>query len=171
MYKTSKQDIKGYRIPGYIIEILTNNYCPSFLRMSVIKEKDSYKFSYNTDEFSQMDYQGMNTVGKLRLVKSILHICKLADDYLISPNAFLIEPELIYSRENSTSEDKIHILFYPDQSMRSYSMKIGVFVGKIKEKYNKQESEVLDALIKMTENEEWIKIERYIDKNIDRLAN
>lgn len=171
MNKTIKQTINDFSIPTYITEILTNNYCPCFLRMSIIKEANNYKFSYNTDIYSPINYQELSTVNKLRLIRNLITVCRLADDYLIPIESFIIEPELVYSKDNSPREDMIHFLYYPDQANRTLGMKIGLFSTKVKDKYNRQESEVLDALTKIAGNEDWIKLERFIDKNIDRLVN
>ena len=52
-----RQELAGYRLPAYIEEILTQNYCPGFVRMSMVRESEHYNFSYKPGAFRKLDYR------------------------------------------------------------------------------------------------------------------
>ncbi len=169
MMKTSKQSVSELEIPSYIREILSNNYCSSFLKMSILSENSRLHFYYDTENLRRIDLQGLKLYDKLLLISSVIKLCKLAEDYLISCESYLIEPELLYSKENRLTEDRLKILFYPDLIGISMGQKISNLINKLKENSSKQENEILDALAGIVNEEEWLKADRFICKNMTRL--
>ena len=167
--KTSKQTVSEHEIPRYIREILSNNYCPSFLKMSILSENSMLHFYYDTEGLQRLEMQGLKLYDKLLLVSSIIKLCRFAEECLIPCESFLVEPELIYSSEKRLTEDRLRILFYPDLVGISAGKKISNLINKLKMNSSKQENEVLEALSVMIGEEEWLKAERFIYKNMSRL--
>lgn len=113
--------LNGYRIPLYIEEILTHNYCPCFMRMSMVREGESYKFSYRPGSLTRINPKGMDTYEKLLLVRSLITVKETAESYLISAEDYLFEPELVYTTDMSLSAQDLKILFYPDVRKLDFS--------------------------------------------------
>ena len=62
------QNMTGYRMPAYVEEILTENYCKNFVRMSIIRDNGNYSFSYKPAGLSRLDPAAMNLYDKLLLI-------------------------------------------------------------------------------------------------------
>ena len=67
-----KQDMTGYRMPAYIEEILTQNYCDNFMRMSILRDKGSYSFSYKPGGMNRLDPGSMSLYDKLLLLRNLI---------------------------------------------------------------------------------------------------
>ena len=111
---TIKQGMTGYHIPAYMEEILTQNYCPYFVRMTIVRDGESYRFSYRPGHLTRLDTSALDTYNKTVLLQSVISVNEAAMGYLIGAENYLLEPELIYSTQNSTLSQDIRILFYPD---------------------------------------------------------
>ena len=79
-----RQDMAGYRMPFYVEEILTQNYCPGFMRMSIVREEDRYAFSYKTDSFVRLDASSMRLYDKLLLIRNLIDMSENNSDHLIN---------------------------------------------------------------------------------------
>ena len=162
-------EINEYRIPTYMEEILTNNYCPNFLKMSMLRENNDYVFNYQTDRFQRIDISSLTTCLKLCLLRTIISLGERNTEWLIKADNYLLEPELIYSYNNSVSEGNVRLLFYPDSNRISFDRKLAAFAEKIKNKRDRKENELLDQFKNYVENCELNKARMFLDKNIMRM--
>lgn len=166
-----KQEMSGYRLPMYIEEILINNYCPNFLRMSMCREDDRYVFNYRTERYRKINIETLDTYMKLLLLKSIISINERNNDWLIKAENYLIEPELMYTVENMVDEKFIKMLFYPDFKKMKFEYKIILFAEKIKNNKDKREVELIDAFKHVAEKGDINRLKIFLDKNIGRIEN
>lgn len=86
----------GYRMPAYVEEILTENYCKNFVRMSIIRDSGKYSFSYKPAGLSRLDPSKMTLFDKLLLIRNLISLSENASDHLIEGESYLLEPELVY---------------------------------------------------------------------------
>lgn len=166
-----KQEMSGYRLPIYIEDILTNNYCPNFLRMSMLREDDRYVFNYSTDRYKKINIDSLDTYMKLVLLRSIVAINERNKEWLIKAENYLIEPELLYAIDNRVDENFMKLLFYPDFKKMKFEYKIIIFAEKIKNRNDKREVEVIDAFKSIAENGDINRLKIFLDKNITRIEN
>lgn len=169
MRRTLKQGISNYHMPRYMRDILVNNYCPCFLSMSIVKEDDSYMFSYDTGYSQRIDYSKLSTIEKLMLLRSIIKLNNMSEDWLIKAEQYLLEPELLYSYNNSVYTDEIKLLFYPDFKNQEFKYKLAIFIDKIKDRRNRRETELFMRLKDTAEEGDILLLERTIEKAINRL--
>ncbi|MBQ0005543.1 MAG: hypothetical protein KBS68_06765 [Clostridiales bacterium] len=169
MRRTLKQGISNYHMPRYMRDILINNYCPCFLSMSIVREDDSYMFSYDTGYSQRLDFSKLSTIEKLTLLRSIIKINHMTEDWLIKAEQYLLEPELLYSYNNSVYTDEIKLLFYPDFKNQEFKYKLAIFIDKIKDKRNRRETELFIKLKELSETGDILLLERTIEKAISRL--
>lgn len=167
--KDITHEINEYHIPSYMEEILTNNYCPNFLKMSMVRENNDYVFNYQTDRFRKIDISGLTTCLKLNLLRTIISLSEKNMDWLIKADNYLLEPELIYSYNNNVNEGNIRILFYPDSNKISFDRKLSAFAEKIKNRKDRKENELIDQFKNYVEHRELNKARMFLDKNIMRL--
>ena len=78
-----KQDMTGYRMPAYIEEILTQNYCDNFMRMSILRDKGSYSFRYKPGNLNKLDPESMSLYDKLLLLRNLISMSESTEDHLI----------------------------------------------------------------------------------------
>lgn len=166
---TYKQEINDYKLPDYMLEILSNNYCPNFLNMNMVKENNDYVFNYRTGRYKQLEINRLNTYFKLVLLKSIILLNERNESWLIRAENYLIEPELIYSINNNVDDGNVRILFYPDNNKLEFGEKISLFADKIKNRKDKNEIELLDRFKKIASVGDCNKTKIFLDKNILRL--
>lgn len=169
--KEVRQEISECKLPTYIEDILTHNYCPNFLRMSMVREDNDYIFNYQTERYSRINIDKLNTVDKLVLLKSVIAINDGNEDWLIQAENYLLEPELLYSTNNNVSEGAIRLLFYPDFKRMTFRKKIILFAEKIKNKKNRMEVELIDNFKIICERSDWNRTRLYLDKNILRMQS
>lgn len=169
--KDINQRINGYYIPTYMEEILTHNYCPHFLRMSMVREDDVYRFSYQTDRFRRLDVGRLSTYDKLKLLRSLIILNERNRDWFISAENYLIEPELVYCLSNSVDEGCVRLLFYPDNRRLSFENKIVTFAEKLKDTKEHDESELIDRFKGVAESGDWNRTRLFLDKNILRMES
>lgn len=156
-------------MPRYMCEILANNYCPCFLSMTIVKENDSYMFSYDTGYNRRLDYSAMSTLDKLILLRSIIKLNGMSEEWLIKADNYLLEPELIYSYNNSVYSDEMKFLFYPDFKKMDFSTKLLLFIDKIKDARNRHECEIFEKLKAAIEEGDYIRFDRLAEKSIVRM--
>ncbi|MBR0400547.1 MAG: hypothetical protein IJH95_07045 [Mogibacterium sp.] len=166
-----KQGMAGYKIPGYMEEILTGNYCPYFMRMSMVRENEVYSFNYRPDKYRKLNKSVLNTYEKLVLIRSVITLTENAREYMISPDRYLIEPELIYINEGRVSADSIRMMFYPDVKKLALRYKLIQFAERLKDPNRKEERELFEQLRAAGEGGDINRVKLFLDKNIQRMEN
>lgn len=166
-----RQGMTGYHIPGYMEEILTGNYCPNFMRMSMVRNNESYSFNYRPGRYIKLDRSKLNTYEKLILIRSVITLAETAREYMIKPESYLIEPELIYLSGGRVSPESIKMMFYPDVKRLALRYKILLFAERIKDGSNREERELFEQLAKAGESGDINKLKLFLDKNIMRIEN
>lgn len=166
-----KQELAGYMLPNYVEEILTRNYCPGFVRMSMVKDQGRYSFSYKPGIYKKMNQDGMSLYEKMLLIKSLITVIEKNKEHLIWPETYLIEPELIYLKDNKVSTDDVRIMYYPDIKTLNYRYKLMLFADRILDKKNKEERDAADQLRQSSESGDINRIKLMLDKHIMRLEN
>ncbi len=121
------QDMTGYRMPAYVEEILTENYCKNFVRMSIIRDSGKYSFSYKPVGLSRLDPSTMTLYDKLLLIRNLISLSENTSDHLIEGESYLLEPELVYSKGCSVDMNSIRLLYYPDVKKLDFRYKIVLF--------------------------------------------
>lgn len=167
--ETIKHGMKGYRIPSYMEEILTHNYCPHFMRMSMIRDGQSYRFSYRPGSMTRVNIQDLDIYGKLVLLRSLITINESAESYLIPAENYLLEPELIYTSDGNTTAGSIRILFYPDVRRVRFPDKLMRFSERIREGCSKDECELIGQFGEALEGGDLNRARLLLDKNILRI--
>ena len=132
--KRIKQDMTGYRMPAYVEEILTQNYCDNFMRMSIIRDKGNYSFSYKPGSLSKLDPGSMTLYDKLLLLRNLISMSESTEDHLIGSESYLLEPELVYAKGKSVDIGSIRIMYYPDVKKLDFRYKIVLFADRIMNK-------------------------------------
>jgi hypothetical protein len=166
-----KQGMSGYRIPEYMEEILTGNYCPYFMRMSMVRENEAYLFNYRPDQYRKLDKSSLNTYEKLVLIRSVITLAETAREYMIRPETYLIEPELIYIAGGRVSSDSIKMMFYPDAKKLELRYKLLLFAERICDVNNRAERELFEQFRAAGENGDINRLKLFLDKNIQRIEN
>lgn len=167
--KKLNQGIIGYKIPSYVEEILTHNYCPYFMKMSIVRDGDSYRFIYKPGNMERIRTDIMDIYTKLVLLRTLEDICEKTRSYLITPDSFLIEPELIYAKHSDISDGSIHLMFYPDAKRMDAAHKLMIFAERIRNNNNREEREFFDQFRNSIENGDINRSGLFLDKNILRL--
>ncbi len=163
-----KQGLTEFDIPRYMEEILTHNYCSSFMRMNIIKENSTYNFNYKLGNMTRLNIEELSTYEKLLLIRSIIEMSENARGYLIGGDSYLIEPELIYSVRDEVAIETLRILFYPDVKRLKLEYKLMQFAERIKNKSIKDERATFEQLRIAGECCDLNKIKLFLDKNIAR---
>ena len=166
-----KQDMTGYRMPAYIEEILTQNYCENFMRMSILKDKGSYSFSYKPGGFNRLDPGSMSLYDKLLLLKNLIIMSEMTEDHLIGSESYLLEPELIYAKGKRVDMDSLRIMYYPDAKRLDFRYKIVLFADRIMNKSIREEREMAERIREAAEPGDLNRVKLFLDKAILRLEN
>lgn len=166
-----RQEMAGYRMPAYVEEILTQNYCPGFMRMSIIRENDRYAFSYKTDSFSRLDASGMRLYDKLMLIRNMISMSENNSDHLINAENYLLEPELIYMRSGRVDLASLRLMYYPDVKRLDFRYKIVLFSDRIMNKEIREEREMAERIRESAEPGDMNRIKMFLDKAILRIEN
>lgn len=167
--KNIRQDVNNCKIPGYLQDILTNNYCPNFLRMSMVRESDDYTFRYQEDRYKKIQVDKLTTYMKIVLLKSLLDIIDKNEEWLIGGESYMIEPELVYSINNSVDAASLKLLFYPDYEMNDVSEKVASFSKKITNLHLDEEVDIMSQFANFIQANNWNKARIFLDKNILRM--
>ena len=166
-----RQEMAGYRMPAYVEEILTQNYCPGFMRMSIIRENDRYAFSYKTDSFSRLDASGMRLYDKLMLIRNLISMSENNSDHLINAENYLLEPELKYMRSGRVDLASLRLMYYPDVKRLDFRYKIVLFADRIMNKEIREEREMAERIRESAEPGDMNRIKMFLDKAILRIEN
>lgn len=166
-----KQDMTGYRMPAYIEEILTQNYCENFMRMSILKDKGSYSFSYKPGGLSRLDPGSMSLYDKLLLLRNLISMSEITEDHLIGSESYLLEPELIYAKGKRVDMDSLRIMYYPDAKKLGFRYKIVLFADRIMNKSIREEREMAERIREASEPGDINRVKLFLDKAILRLEN
>lgn len=166
-----KQDMTGYRMPAYVEEILTQNYCDNFMRMSIIRDKGNYSFSYKPGSLSKLDPGSMTLYDKLLLLRNLISMSESTEDHLIGSESYLLEPELVYAKGKSVDIGSIKIMYYPDVKKLDFRYKIVLFADRIMNKTIKEEREMAERIREAASPGDINRIKLFLDKAIIRLEN
>lgn len=169
--KGIKQDMTGYKMPAYIEEILTQNYCDSFMRMSILKDKGGYSFNYKPGCMNRIDPGSMSLYDKLILLRNLISMSESAEDHLIGSESYLIEPELVYAKDGNVDIGSIRIMYYPDVKKLDFRYKIVLFADRIMNKNIKEEREMAEHIREAAQPGDINRIKLFLDKAIIRIEN
>lgn len=166
-----KQDMTGYRMPAYIEEILTQNYCDNFMRMSILRDNGSYSFSYKPGNLNKLDPDSMSLYDKLLLLRNLISMSESTEDHLIGSENYLLEPELVYARGKNVDIDSLRIMYYPDVKKLDFRYKIVLFADRIMNKTKKEEREMAERIREAAAPGDINRIKLFLDKAIIRLES
>jgi hypothetical protein len=105
------------------------------------------------------------------LLRSVITLSESAQGYLISPENYLLEPELIYSADNSTLPGHLRILFYPDVKRMKFPQKLMLFNERIRNNSIRDERELLGSLRDILDSGDINRAKMFLDKNILRIES
>lgn len=169
MKNNIKHGVSNYRMPLYMQEILVQNYCPHFMRMSILKEGEGrWEFIYDTESYQKINADLLDSIGKLTLIQTLFKLRDSCEEWLIKAEEYRIEPDLIYCR-NGVSLDRVKLLFYPDYDKRQFSDKMIAIIDSLKTRHNKIEAEMLEQIKAYIKTGEEIKSRQLIERNMMRL--
>lgn len=166
-----RQDMTDYEMPSYVEEILTENYCKSFVRMSIVKECGNYSFSYKPAGLTRLDPQAMKIYDKLLLLRNLISMSESTSDHLIGAESYLLEPELIYAKGGKVDTDSLRLLFYPDAKKLEFRYKIVLFADRIFNKEIREEREMAERIRQAAEPGDMNRLKMFLDKAVLRLEN
>ena len=166
-----RHGMNGYTIPAYIEEILSHNYCPVFIRMSIVRDGQSYRFSYRPGILTRFRNEESDSYTRLVLLRSLITLNETAEEHLITADNYLIEPELIYTSGGSTEAGCVRLLYYPDARRIRFPGKLMMFTERIRDKSNREERELTDQFSEVLENGDLNRAKMFLDKNILRIEN
>lgn len=168
---TIRHGMNGYRIPAYMEEILTHNYCPCFVRMSIIRDGQTYRFSYRPGRLTRLKTDEFDLYERLLLLRSLIDVTEAAQGYLIGAENYLLEPELIYSDGGNLTAGKLRIMFYPDVRRMRLPQKLMQFIDRIGSGIPREDREILGQLRNLLETEDINRARLFLDKHIVRIES
>ena len=163
-----RHELAGYRLPAYVEEILTRNYCRGFIKMSMVREQDKYNFNYRPGVYKRLDYGNMSLYEKLILIRSLISLSEKNKEHLINPETYLIEPELVYSKGSNVASRDIRIMYYPDTKALSFRYKLVLFADRIMNKRISEERDALEQIRQASESGDVNRIKLSLEKQIMR---
>ena len=158
-------------MPAYIEEILTQNYCDNFMRMSILRDNGSYSFSYKPGNLNKLDPDSMSLYDKLLLLRNLISMSESTEDHLIGSESYLLEPELVYARGKNVDIDSLRIMYYPDVKKLDFRYKIVLFADRIMNKTKKEEREMAERIREAAAPGDINRIKLFLDKAIIRLES
>jgi hypothetical protein len=165
------QDMTGYRMPAYVEEILTENYCKNFVRMSIVRDCGKYSFSYKPVGLSKLDPSAMKLYDKLLLIRNLISMSENNSDHLIGAESYLLEPELVYAKGGNVDIDSLRLLYYPDVKKLEFRYKIVLFADRILNKNIREEREMAERIRSAAEPGDINRLKMFLDKTILRLES
>ncbi len=162
------QRMTGTLVPIYMIEILTKNYCKSFLRMSIVKDDDGYIFSYDVKNLKRLDISKLRPHEKFGLIATLIEMGAFNEQHLVAGENYLLEPELIYETRDGAPKKQIKLMFYPDATKMPFEDKLGIFMEKIKAVSGGKEREVIMRAQAFIEAGDMKRAHRYLVKTACR---
>ena len=166
-----RQDMTGYRMPAYIEEILTQNYCGSFMRMSILRDRNGYSFSYKPGGLSKLEPGRLSLYEKLLLLRNLISMCENNEDHLIGSENYLLEPELVYAKGDNVDINSIKLMYYPDLKKLDFRYKIVLFADRIFDRTVTEEREMADRFREAAGPGDMNRLKLFLDKTILRLEN
>lgn len=163
--------MNGYRMPAYVEEILTQNYCDSFMRMSIVSDSGKYSFRYKPENYRRIDPSCLSLYDKLLLIRNLISMSETSDDHLIAAESYLLEPELVYAKGRSVDKGSLRIMFYPDAKKLDFRYKIVLFADRILDKGIREEREMAELIREAAEPGDMNRIKLFLDKSILRIEN
>lgn len=163
--------MNGYRMPSYVEEILTENYCRNFVRMSIIRDSGNYSFSYKPAGLSRLDTSSLSLYDKLLLIRNLISMSEDASDHLIGAESYLLEPELVYSKGGNVDINSLRLLYYPDVKKLEFRYKIVLFADRILDKGIREEREMAEKIRSSAEPGDINRFKLFLNKTILRLEN
>lgn len=161
----------GFRMPAYVEEILTQNYCKNFIRMTIVRESGRYSFNYKPENYTRINAGSMKLHDKLLLIRNLIGLIEDGEDHLIRPESYLIEPELVYQKESRVDAGSIKLMFYPDAKKLDLRFKIVLFSDRILDKNVREEREMAEKIRSAAEPGDINRIKLFLDKNILRIES
>ncbi len=146
MEQRMTQRITGYHLPNYISEILIHDYTRTFLRMVITQKQNRYDFTYELTGFERCLTNRLNTHQKLQLLESLYEVNQINEDHLIPAEKYLLDPALIYWRNENTCRNNIRILFYPDMKEVPFMKKWLLIVETLLDTDVAKEKQILDDI-------------------------
>lgn len=165
------QNLTGYRMPAYVEEILTENYCKNFVRMSIVKESGNYSFSYKPAGLTRLDTSVMTLYDKLLLIRNLISLNENTSDHLIEGESYLLEPELVYAKGGNVGMDSLRLLYYPDVKKLDFRYKIVLFADRILNKDIREEREMAERIRSAAEPGDMNRLKMFLDKAVLRMEN
>jgi len=165
------QNMTGYRMPAYVEEILTENYCKNFVRMSIIRDSGNYSFSYKPAGLSRLDLSAISLYDKLLLIRNLISISENTSDHLIDAESYLLEPELVYAKGGNVDMNSLKLLYYPDVKRLEFRYKIVLFADRILDKSIREEREMAERIRAAAEPGDINRLKMFLDKTILRMEN
>ena len=162
--------VTGVKIPSYIEEILSNNYCPHFIRMSIVRDTDNYRFTYRTSNMTKLPVKTLDLYSKFVLIRSLIDIISRTGSYLISPENYLLEPELVFTSGKGYGSDEIRLMYYPDLKHMDAAHKIMQFAERIKGN-SREERDLFSQFRSVIETGDVNRAGLFLDKNILRMES
>ena len=165
------QNMTGYRMPAYVEEILTGNYCKNFVRMSIIRDCGNYSFSYKPAGLTRLDPSALSLYDKLLLIRNLISLSENTSDHLIEGESYLLEPELVYAKGGSVDMNSLRLLYYPDVKRLDFRYKIVLFADRILNRNIKEEREMADRIRSAAEPGDMNRLKMFLNKAVLRLEN
>ncbi len=165
------QNMTGFRMPAYVEEILTENYCKNFVRMSIIRDSGNYSFSYKPAGLSRLEPSALGLYDKLLLIRNLISMSESTSDHLIGAESYLLEPELIYTKGGRVDINSLKVLFYPDVKKLDFRYKIMMFTDRIMNKNIREEREMGERIRTAAEPGDINRLKMFLDKTILRFEN
>lgn len=165
------QNMTGYRMPDYVEEILTENYCKNFVRMSIVRDGGNYSFNYKPAGLSRLDPSGMKLYDKLLLIRNLISMSENTADHLIGAESYLLEPELVYAKGGNVDLNSLKLLYYPDVKRLDFRYKIVLFADRILSKNIREEREMAERIRSAAETGDMNRLKMFLDKSVLRLEN
>ncbi|MBQ6440813.1 MAG: hypothetical protein IJJ06_11980 [Mogibacterium sp.] len=165
------QNMTGFRMPAYVEEILTENYCKNFVRMSIIRDRGNYSFSYKPAGLSRLDPSSLSLYEKILLIRNLISLSENTSDHLIGAESYLIEPELVYAKGGNVDVESLRLLYYPDVKKLEFRYKIVLFADRILNKSKREEREMAERIRSAAEPGDINRLKLFLDKTVLRLEN
>jgi hypothetical protein len=146
MEQRISQRIVGYHIPNYMSEILVRDYAKTFLKMVISKDSDSYEFTYKVTNYQRLMTDKISSAQKMKLLEILYEINKANEDHLIPGEKYLLEPALIYWKNQELNRENVRILYYPDIREEPFLRKWLVIIEKILDPSVGKERELIDEI-------------------------
>ena len=161
----------GYRMPAYVEEILTENYCRNFMRMSIVRDSGHYSFSYKPGSLMKLDPGSLKLYDKILLIRNLISMSEESSDHLIDAESYLLEPELVYAKGGKVDINSLKIMYYPDVKMLDFRYKIVLFTDRIMNKSLREEREMAEKIREAAEPGDLNRLKLFLDKTILRMEN